>query len=106
MRQPLRQGDILLIPLVDIPPGLAARPIPAAGVVVAEGEATGHCHTIAGDVVEYATTADHVDRFLRVGSQGAVLTHDEHGTITVPEGAYRAVRQREYAPEAPRYVAD
>jgi hypothetical protein len=43
--------------------------------------------------------------FLRV-AEPMPLKHQEHGTITVEPGVYRVVRQREYAPEAPRMVLD
>jgi hypothetical protein len=44
--------------------------------------------------------------FLTVTGEPAALEHDEHDTITLPPGSYRIVRQREYAPEEIRYVAD
>lgn len=37
---------------------------------------------------------------------GAQVVHDEHAPITLPPGNYRVVRQREYAPEQIRQVAD
>ena len=44
--------------------------------------------------------------FLTVTGEAAAVTHDEHATIMLPPGAYRVIRQREYAPEEVRYVAD
>jgi hypothetical protein len=38
--------------------------------------------------------------------EGASVVHDEHDTITLPPGDYEVVRQREYQPEAPQWVAD
>ena len=43
---------------------------------------------------------------LMQAAEAAALTLDEHATIMVQPGAYRVTRQREYAPEEVRYVAD
>lgn len=37
---------------------------------------------------------------------GAQIVHEEHATVTLPPGEYEVIRQREYAPEAPQWVAD
>jgi len=109
-RDPLRQGDILLIPVREIPGHAERRALTGNSVVVAEGEATGHTHTLIDDIIDYATTADHVEHYVRVGPGPTLFTHQEHdrvfGPIPVAEGAWEARRQREYAPEAARYVAD
>jgi hypothetical protein len=44
-------------------------------------------------------------RFLRVEAESSLL-HEEHAPVAVPPGNYRVVRQREYAPARPRFVAD
>jgi hypothetical protein len=36
----------------------------------------------------------------------ARLKHEEHGEIALAPGGYQVIRQREYAPEAIRNVAD
>jgi hypothetical protein len=69
--------------------------------------ATGHAHAIA-DAGAELLTGDVEERFLRIVSDFAILTHEEHAPITLPRGAYLVVRQREYtpdAPDAPRPVA-
>jgi hypothetical protein len=38
--------------------------------------------------------------------KGGQVVHQEHATIELPAGNYRAIRQREYSPEAIRNVAD
>ena len=113
MREPFeaRQGDIYLIEVSHIP-NHAHRVIRDGGAVsVAEGEVTGHHHRVVGDIAEYATTADHVEQWLCIGTGGAVLTHPEHdrthGPIVIPPGiTVEVVRQRQYSPESIRYVAD
>ena len=102
-----RQGDVLVVPLKEMPADLKAVPLDNGRLILAYGEATGHAHVVEG-LAELLTPADADElerRFLRVEAESA-LVHDEHSTITLPPGAYEIRRQREYAPEAPRYVAD
>jgi hypothetical protein len=40
------------------------------------------------------------------GTDPVDLVHEEHATITIDPGVYRVQRMREYAPEAPRRLAD
>ena len=123
-----RQGDVLL---VGIRPALAKR-LPAMGrdlreggrngakrVVLAHGEVTGHAHEVLSGKetgrgkgsVEFVEVREGVDakegsRILRVKGRAAELRHEEHGTIVLPKGTYRVVRQREYSPQEIRQVAD
>ncbi len=94
-----RQGDILIERITTIPRQAVTRTDP----VLAHGEATGHCHTVDGAVALYER--DGV-LYLRVGSEGATVTHQEHATISLVAGVYQVTRQREYAPEAVRNVQD
>ncbi len=103
-----RQGDVLIIPTSKIPKGLERVPRDNGRVVLAYGEVTGHAHAILDDPATLFRRDDMdemADRFLHVETEVA-LTHDEHDTITLPKGDYIVRRQREYEPEAPRYVAD
>lgn len=100
-----RQGDLLIIS-GSIPARAVAQPRVRGQVVLAEGEATGHLHAIACPDVELLAVSEQVDRWLRVRSKSAELTHPEHGTITIPRGEYVIRRQREYQPSQIRYVAD
>jgi hypothetical protein len=91
----VRQGDVLLHPVADVPE--TARPLPrtAGRVVLAEGEATGHAHAIraAGATL----LADKDDRYLSVAAP-VTLDHEEHAAIELAPGSYRVVIQREYVP--------
>jgi hypothetical protein len=100
-----RQGDVLVISVGTIPEGTKQLPRDRGTVVLAYGEVTGHAHAI---VDEGATLyGDDDSTYLRVVSDGGVaLAHEEHDTILLPAGEYEVRRQREYAPEAPRYVTD
>lgn len=94
----------MLVIEVDRIPGRAVTvPRVAGEVVLAEGEATGHRHAIADPDVELLRVLDEL--YLRVDG-AATLEHQEHDPIPLPTGSYRVVRQREYAPEAPRPVFD
>lgn len=94
-----RQGDILVERITTIPSQAVNRTDP----VLAYGEATGHCHTAEGDVELYERDGT---LYLRVGSAGATITHQEHATIGLTAGDYRMTQQREYTPEAIRNVQD
>ena|SRR3990167_1191462 len=63
-------------------------------LTLAEGEATGHKHQITegeAKLYEHEGTL-----FLRVISEEAVLTHEEHKPLTLPQGDYEITIQREY----------
>lgn len=101
-----RQGDVLLQRVDEIPAGLKDVPLDKGRVILAYGEVTGHAHAVEGEVTFLAADLEELEeRFLRVESEAQVV-HEEHDTITLPPGDYRVVRQREYAPERPVYVAD
>ena len=101
-----RQGDVLVAAVNNIPDGLVEVPRDNGRLVLAYGEATGHAHVVDGEAVLLAAdVAEMEDRFLHVERE-AQLVHDEHSALTLPPGDYRVTRQREYAPEAPVWVAD
>jgi hypothetical protein len=101
-----RQGDVLLCAVDAIPVG--AKPVPKDGdrVVVARGELTGHAHAFAAAGVRMLHEKGSGRSFLLIGEGGAPLCHEEHDPILVPRGSYELIRQREYAPRAPRLVRD
>jgi hypothetical protein len=97
-----RQGDVLFRKIDSIPPGTHKER--ATGHIL-EGEATGHIHRIAElDRAEVLEVGEGL--FLSVGEAGVSIVHDEHKTINLPSGNYEVTRQREYAPDAIRNVAD
>lgn len=104
-----RQGDVLLIPidLTSLPPRRTPEARDERGrLVLAHGEATGHAHAVTAPTAELLADADEIDRRFLMLVADALLTHEEHAPIPLPAGAYRVIRQREYAPTAIRYVAD
>ena len=61
---------------------------------LAVGEATGHHHTITeGDAELYEHEGT---MFLKVNSEFATLTHQEHKEIVLPKGDYEVGRVREF----------
>jgi hypothetical protein len=96
-----RQGDVLIDAVEAVPTAAARR----AGVVLAAGELTGHAHRI-----EVPGTAELWEcggvLYMRVVAQTTTIVHDEHKSITLARGTYKIWQQREYTPEAIRYVFD
>jgi hypothetical protein len=104
-----RQGDVLICRVDEIPTDAKELPRAKRGVVLAEGEVTGHAHRIPSRHAKlYRTEGD--AKFLRIGAGGkrpVALLHEEHSPVTLPPGNYRVTIHREYQPgELPRQVAD
>jgi len=105
-----RQGDVLVQRIADRPRvGKDARE--HGRVVLAHGEVTGHAHEVVA--ATKTTTAPPAQFFeepdgtrVLFVDQPCVLVHQEHGPIALAPGCYRVTRQREYAPDAIRTVAD
>lgn len=102
----IRQGDVLLVPVIDPPSGTQPVAREQGRVVLAHGKATGHAHAISDERCELVTTEAADELFLLVDGAEVELLHHEHDVLRVPAGTYRVVRQREYAPGAFRRVAD
>lgn len=103
----IRHGDVLIFGAAS-PLGADATPVTPTprGIVLAEGEVTGHAHRIANSdgAVLYEWNGG---RYLDVvAADGVQLTHEEHHTVTIPQGLHEIRIQREYEPDGWRYVAD
>lgn len=97
-----RQGDVLILPVKEIPTGLKRT----NRVTLAFGDATGHNHSINSGAEGFAENENGLADYVNVTADTADLTHQEHDTITLPKGKYRKIIQVEYTPEALRNVAD
>jgi hypothetical protein len=89
-----RHGDVLIQKTTEVP----AEAKELKGLILAEGEVTGHSHRIK----ETANATLHrlkEIRYLTVTAVPATVTHEEHGPIELPLGIYKVWRQREYTPE-------
>lgn len=99
-----RQGDVLVTPVDTIP----AHAKPTTGkkrVVLAEGEATGHCHAINYNNTQMQVFSDGPQLYLKV-KQPVALTHQEHSQALIEPGDYMVVRQVEVWLDEVRQVAD
>jgi hypothetical protein len=95
----VRQGDVLLVP-VDGIPWERRREVSATprGLVLAEGETTGHAHVVRGHARLIRATPHYLHRgatYLVVTGRAA-LVHEEHDPIALARGTYELRRQREY----------
>lgn len=104
-----RHGDILIRRIESVPSDAVAAKKDARGLVLAEGEVTGHHHRVndvtAGELFVSPEQASELRMWLHLDAP-ADLTHEEHATITLPAGDYEVIRQVEYTPEELRQVAD
>ncbi|AFY59181.1 hypothetical protein Riv7116_6867 [Rivularia sp. PCC 7116] len=103
--KPIRQGDVILLPVKPTEGNkLDGLREDLDNFVLAEGEVTGHKHRISEGQARLYT--ENSDLYLRVFSGNALLFHEEHGSIDVPQGGWLVRIQREYEPEGWRYVTD
>ena len=75
-------------------------------LTLASGEFSGHHHTITGgdaELYEHEGTL-----FLKVKSEEAILTHQEHSAIVIPQGEYEIgiVKEYNHFSEEAKSVAD
>jgi hypothetical protein len=101
----VRQGDVLLVPVDGIPWQRRHEVVATArGLVLAEGEATGHVHVVRGRarLVRATPHVHHPGATFLVVSGRAALVHDEHDAIELARGTYEVRRQREYEPRPRR----
>jgi hypothetical protein len=95
----IRQGDVLIIPRKISVPGTKLPHL-----TLAEGEVTGHRHQISSGEAELFE--ENGTLYLKVLSPKAILTHEEHAEVTIPQGNWEIRTQREYSPGGWRYVTD
>ena len=99
--EPIRQGDVILVP-TEQTVGKNEKLLPH--LTLAEGEVTGHRHRISDGQAELYEKNGTL--YLKVLSDAATLTHEEHKAIQIPQGNWMVRIQREYEPEGWHYVAD
>ena len=97
-----QQGDILIEVIEKTPKEMKKLP----HLTLAYGEVTGHHHTITEGKAELYEEKGIM--FLRVNSENAILTHQEHNTVIIPKGDYvvRRVREKDWLSEEIRNVRD
>lgn len=95
--KPIRQGDVILIPVQQVEGEKLSH------LTLAEGEVTGHKHRISQGEAQLYT--DDSQLYLSIFSPKAVLSHEEHDSVRISQGNWIVRIQREYEPEGWRYVA-
>lgn len=89
-----QQGDVTFKRVDNLPkPSMPAKRDPR-GIVLAEGEATGHCHVI--EETEDAVLYQEGERMLLQLEKQAVVKHAEHKPVTLTPGIWEIGRVREY----------
>ena len=99
-----RQGDILLIKVSSIPKSAKKMPAKHGRIILAEGESTGHSHSL--DASRASLYIEKNDQVFLLAEDDCTLVHQEHAPIDVAAASYKVVRQREYQPEGIRNVMD
>lgn len=99
----LQQGDVLLKKCNGVPAGMKKL----NHGIVAEGEATGHAHRLAGNNYELYEHPQKHSLFIVV-KKPTKLTHEEHGDIDLPPGDYfvDGVKEYDHFNEEARRVVD
>lgn len=104
-----RQGDVWIYAISRAeftarrnPYMSGAKADPEKGLILAEGEVTGHHHRIPQAkrvALRPSRDGNGIVRLLEVKAGDPVeLVHEEHETIALPPGHYEVRIQREYAP--------
>lgn len=83
-----QQGDVLIIKVSEI------KGKKLNHLILATGEATGHNHVITEGEAELYEEEGKL--YLKVNSENAILTHQEHKEINLPKGNYEIDRVKEY----------
>lgn len=90
----IRHGDIPFHKIEKLPEGLT-KSFEGNEYIAAEGETTGHMHRVkCATKIEVYTDA-WGNRFM-VAGKDATISHEEHGTLTIPAGTYSIGKEREY----------
>ncbi len=88
-----RHGDVIIVGVDNIPAGAQKL----AHLTLAEGEVTGHAHRITDGTA--ALFSFDAKTYLRIQSELATLSHEEHKALQLPRGEYEILIQREYDDE-------
>lgn len=106
------QGDVIIERASTMPDSATAATEHDGGFIVAHSE-SGHHHIIRGSVRMFVAPADGdpgIVGYLKVGDDGAVLTHhrhdDTHESQHFGKGLWQIRGQREGTPEGWRRVED
>ena len=95
----VRQGDLLIVPVNNIPKSAKLQ----KNRIVELGELTGHMHQIPeGNVYNDSKKRE---KYIEIVGRPTPLQHEEHKPIVLEPGKYKVTRQREYKPAKRRAQA-
>ena len=86
-----RHGDLLIREIWSMPSDAVQK----STNIIAEGEKTGHNHTLHGSHQIYETV-DNQKHFEAM--QELEIKHPEHNTIIIPKGIYTVIHERSFNP--------
>lgn len=89
-----RHGDLLIKEIKELPKGLKK----VKTNIVAEGEFTGHNHTVITDNNTIAVFSDNTGKKYIGLMEKSKITHQEHKTLELPAGYYEVIIEQEYDP--------
>jgi hypothetical protein len=101
-----QQGDTLYTKLAVMPEGDRKKvQRTKRGIVIAEGEHTGHAHVIEDEDAELIQIGE---RMLLSLAKTVTVKHDEHGPIRLEPGVWEIgrVREKDWLNDMVRTVAD
>ena len=104
----IRQGDVLLLPVSDIPASANPAHAETGRLILARGEATGHHHSIAmsDQVAMFREDGIGGGLFLAVTGAPVALEHQEHTALVIAPGTYEVRIQRTYQAGMAQRLAD
>jgi hypothetical protein len=109
MKIHLQQGDVALERIAKLPKNLKPVKADPRGIVLAEGEVTGHHHRIALRPLVELLEGEEGRRFLVNNSKSAVeLLHEEHNPIVIEPGIYEvgAIHEMDHLAQMEREIGD
>lgn len=99
MNRPIRQGEVMLVPVADVPSG--GKTEQCDSFIVGHSE-TGHHHVLESTATFEVLRNDRQHRLYVRLFDAARLVHqkdlDAHKPLTVPPGTYRVVHKTEWDP--------
>lgn len=95
----IRHGDVILKLVSEIPNDAKSL---GKRKELAYGEVTGHAHRL--DIGKLFETKD--GKLYCKINKTAKLSHEEHGTLTIPPANYEVVIKRQYTPNGWEKVVD
>ena len=91
-----QQGDVLIETVEVIPENTKLVKKVNGRSILAEGEATGHAHTVLDKSVNLFQNQNDTSELFLSASKEFTVTHEEHKKIRVPAGDYKIRRVQEY----------